>query len=130
VWCTDKGWLERAREAKYATTIASMAEHGWSAGKPATIGIGSNGFVTLLDGNHRVCLILANGLVGKIPLVAVKFHFFDIGNVINPLQPGRQWDGKNLFFICFPRGTCGKCGPCSNAIPEARRLLCDAGIAR
>ena len=40
-----------------------------------------------------------------------------------------KWDGRNLYFICFTRGSCGRCGPCRETLPEFVELLHELGIA-
>jgi hypothetical protein len=115
--------MERASQAKYDQTALKIAEAGWDNRSPAMIGIGSNGFVTVLDGNHRLSLILFRDLMSSVPTIPVRFHYFDVGDVINPLRPHQVWSGTNLPFICYPLGTCGKCGPCRRMLPEVERKL-------
>lgn len=130
VWAIDKGWQERASDEKFADTAASLKKFGWELSHPAIIGIATNGLVTLLDGNHRITtIVFADNLYSRIPYVPTKFHFFDVGMSINPVAPDRKWDGANLNFLCFPRGSCKKCTGCRRMLPEVRERLSALGIA-
>ena len=122
-WQIKPAWIERAGRKKYDQTALRIAEAGWDEQSPAMIGIGSNGFVTVLDGNHRLSLILLRDLVPSVPTIPVRFHYFDVGDVINPLRPQQVWSGTNLPFICYPLGTCGKCAPCRRMLAEVERKL-------
>lgn len=123
VWAVDDGWVRRASDEKYDDVAADLAARGWSSDRPAVVTIGKDGFLTLADGNHRITLILTRNLLSRVSSIPVKFHFFDVGDPINPLRPDITWSGANLAFICFPRGTCGRCAPCRKMLPEIERLL-------
>ena len=112
VWQCDPSWSERVKDRTF-----DLAQDGWRDAEPAIVNIGTNGFVSLADGNHRISYIVLHTDIDGDFLVAVQFHYFDIGGVINPKAPNQIWDGKNLYFICFPRGNCGKCGPCRKSLP-------------
>lgn len=118
VWSVDRAWIDRIKGERFAPVTDSLRTGRWGEDNPLLIGLGSNGFVTLLDGNHRLSIVLFNDLVPLYPAYPVRFHYFDVGGAINPLAPDRKWDGSNLAFICYPRGTCGKCGPCRRTLPE------------
>ena len=123
IWQVKPAWMESASQKKYDQTARKLAEAGWEDQNPAIIGLGSNGFVTLLDGNHRLALILLRDLVPNVPTIPVRFHYFDVGEVINPLRPQHVWDGTNLPFICYPVGTCGNCAPCKRMLADVESRL-------
>jgi hypothetical protein len=126
VWNTDESWIERARDEKYKPVIEDMSKDGWCLTKPATVSIGTNGFVTLIDGNHRLTLVLMHHI--KVSFIPTKFYFFDVGQPVHPTHPSTTWDGKNLYFICYPRGSCGRCGSCRNTKPAVKEMLSCYGI--
>jgi hypothetical protein len=116
VWQNNFDWKNRVESGSYDEVISSLKENGWDASQPVLIGIGSNGFVSLLDGNHRMSILYFSEMYKEIKLLSARFRYFDIGDVINPYAPGIKWDGTNLNFICFPRNTCGKCAICTMSI--------------
>lgn len=120
----------RSQEGKRAAAVKALVERGWKAEKPALIGFGTNGFVTMLDGNHRLAGLLFQGLLKQVPYIPTRVYYFDVGEVINPLDPDAvRWDGSNLGFVCFPRGACGECWSCRNTLPVVRQKLGEAGIS-
>jgi hypothetical protein len=128
IWQIKPVRMERIAQNKYNDVALNLAESGWDEQSPAIIGIGANGFVTILDGNHRLCVILARDLMSRVPVIPVRFHFFDVGDAINPLRSERVWSGTNLPFICYPVGACGQCRPCRLMLAEVETKLRQNGL--
>jgi hypothetical protein len=124
VWHTDEGWLNRVEnDQKYNALAEEISSNGWNVNKPVLIGLASNGFVSLLDGNHRLVLVLRRKLLQNEDIVPAKIYYFDVGMPINPMANSRVWTGSNLGFLCFPTGTCGKCSVCLRTKPIIRKML-------
>lgn len=129
VWCVDPGWINRVAEPKYSGVVSDLLSGKWNQEQALLIGLASNGWVSLLDGNHRLAGILVNNIANLYPTFPVRFRYIDVGDVINPHRPDIKWTGANLPFICYPRNSCGRCGPCRQTLPQVKQLLADNAMA-
>lgn len=105
------GFAEQAPGRRDQAVGEAPPESGGTNRNPALIGIGTNGSVLLLDGHHRMASAHSCEL-DRIVAVPIQFHYFDVGDVIDPKAPDVRWDGRNLDFVCFPVGSCGRCRSC------------------
>jgi len=114
-WCIREEWQTSIEtESRYQALATVFRDSGWNPENPMVIGIGTNGKVSVEDGNHRLLIAKACGL-RSIPVVV---HYWDIGD--------KAWGINYVYstetaYTCYPIGRCGECGVCQGLLDKYKR---------